>query len=124
MPPEPHHPKLSSLYPWLLKPSVWPVSSSAALPGCVWKKGNCYQKAGVILGDFFSKGVEQLNIFENNAPRADSEKLMEVLDELNKKDGQSTLYFASQGIQQQWQMKRDMVPPRYMTRYSDMPVVR
>lgn len=77
-----------------------------------------------MLGDFFSQGVAQLNLFDDNAPRANSEKLMEVLDELNKKDGRGTLYFAGQGIQQQWQMKRDMLSPRYTTRYSDLPVVR
>ncbi|PDO81608.1 Y-family DNA polymerase [Kosakonia sacchari] len=78
----------------------------------IWKDGHRYQKAGVMLGDFFSQGVAQLNLFDDNAPRADSEKLMAVLDQLNAKDGRGTLYFAGQGIQQQWQMKRDMLSPR------------
>ncbi|SEL41472.1 DNA polymerase V [Kosakonia sacchari] len=90
----------------------------------IWKDGHRYQKAGVMLGDFFSQGVAQLNLFDDNAPRANSEKLMEVLDQLNKKDGRGTLYFAGQGIQQQWQMKRDMLSPRYTTRYTDLLVVR
>ncbi len=38
--------------------------------------------------------------------------------------GQSTLYFAGQGIQQQWKMKRDMLSPRYTTRLSDLLQVR
>ncbi|WP_256872165.1 hypothetical protein, partial [Salmonella enterica] len=42
--------------------------------------------------DFFSQGVAQLNLFDDNAPRADSAKLMEVLDHLNAKDGKGTLY--------------------------------
>jgi hypothetical protein len=29
-----------------------------------------------MLGDFFSQGVAQLNLFDDNAPRADSEQLM------------------------------------------------
>ncbi|RFU91189.1 DUF4113 domain-containing protein [Citrobacter gillenii] len=37
---------------------------------------------------------------------------------------QSTLYFAGQGIQQQWKMKRDMLSPRYTTRLSDLLQVR
>ncbi|SUG48034.1 DNA polymerase V subunit UmuC [Salmonella enterica subsp. arizonae] len=45
------------------------------------------RKRGVMLGDFFSQGVAQLNLFDDNAPRAGSEKLMEVLDHLNAKDG-------------------------------------
>ncbi|MDL0035787.1 DUF4113 domain-containing protein, partial [Enterobacter hormaechei] len=55
---------------------------------------------------------------------AGSERLMEVLDHLNVKDGKGTLYFAGQGIQQQWQMKREMLSPRYTTRYSDLLRVR
>jgi DNA polymerase V len=65
-----------------------------------------------------------LNLFDDNAPRADSEQLMTLLDQLNAKEGKGTLYFAGQGIQQQWQMKRDMLSPRYTTRFSDLPVVR
>ena len=77
-----------------------------------------------MLGDFFSQGVAQLNLFDENAPRNDSASLMNVLDQLNAKGGKGTLYFAGQGIQQQWQMKREMLSPRYTTRYSDLLIVR
>ncbi|MES0224923.1 Y-family DNA polymerase [Citrobacter freundii] len=86
----------------------------------IWKDGHRYQKAGVMLGDFFSQGIAQLNLFDDNAPRRGSEKLMEVLDHLNAKEGKGALYFAGQGIQQQWAMKRDMLSPRYTTRYEDL----
>lgn len=90
----------------------------------IWRDGHRYQKAGVMLGDFYSQGVAQLNLFDDNAPRKNSEKLMEVLDHLNAKDGRGTLYFAGQGIQTAWQMKREMLSPRYTTRYSDLLSVR
>lgn len=90
----------------------------------IWKDGHRYQKAGVMLGDFFSQGIAQLNLFDDNAPRRGSEKLMEVLDHLNAKEGKGALYFAGQGIQQQWAMKRWMLSPRYTTRYSDLLRVR
>jgi len=90
----------------------------------IWRDGHRYQKAGVMLGDFYSQGVAQLNLFDDNAPRQNSEKLMEVLDQLNSKDGRGTLYFAGQGIQTAWQMKREMLSPRYTTRYSDLLKVR
>lgn len=89
----------------------------------IWKEGHRYQKAGVMLGDFFSQGIAQLNLFDDNAPRRGSEKLMEVLDHLNAKEGKGALYFAGQGIQQQWAMKRDMLSPRYTTRFSDLLIV-
>lgn len=90
----------------------------------IWKEGQRYQKAGIMLGDFFSQSVAQLNLFDENAPRAESEKLMAVLDHLNAKGGKGTLYFAGQAIHQPWQMKRDMLFPRYTTRYSDLLKVR
>ncbi|MBL4509936.1 Y-family DNA polymerase [Klebsiella pneumoniae] len=89
-----------------------------------WREGHRYQKAGVMLGDFYSQGVAQLNLFDDNAPRKNSEKLMEVLDHLNAKGGRGTLYFAGQGIQTAWQMKREMLSPRYTTRISDLLIVK
>lgn len=100
------------------------INAATKCLDAIWKEGHRYQKAGVMLGDFFSQGVAQLNLFDENAPRAGSDKLMEVLDHLNSKDGRSILYFAGQGIQQQWQMKREMLSPRYTTRYSDLLSVR
>ncbi|EIW8641364.1 DUF4113 domain-containing protein [Klebsiella pneumoniae] len=35
------------------------------------------------------------------------------MDRLNAKDGKGTLYFSGQDIQQKWQMKREMLSPRY-----------
>ncbi|HAT1576070.1 TPA: DUF4113 domain-containing protein [Raoultella ornithinolytica] len=38
--------------------------------------------------------------------------------------GRSTFYFTGQGVQAVWQMKREMLSPRYTTRYSDLLRVR
>lgn len=100
------------------------ISAATRCLDAIWKEGLRYQKAGVMLGDFFSQGVAQLNLFDDNAPRPGSEKLMEVLDTLNAKEGRGTLYFVGQGIQQPWQLKRQMLSPRYTTRFSDLLVVR
>lgn len=100
------------------------IAAATRCLDAIWKDGHRYQKAGVMLGDFFSQGVAQLNLFDDNAPRAGSEKLMAVLDQLNAKGGRGTLYFAGQGIQQQWAMKREMLSPRYTTRFCDLLKVR
>lgn len=76
-----------------------------------------------MLDDFFSQGVAQLNLFDENAPRANSEALMSLMDKLNLQ-GRGTLYLAGQGIQQSWQMKREMLSPSYTTRLADVPTVR
>lgn len=96
------------------------ITAATKCLDAIWRDGHRYQKAGVMLGDFYSQGVAQLNLFDDNAPRQNSEKLMEVLDHLNAKDGRGTLYFAGQGIQTTWQMKREMLSPRYTTRIQDV----
>ncbi|MBA1489633.1 Y-family DNA polymerase [Klebsiella pneumoniae] len=100
------------------------IAAATRCLDAIWKDGHRYQKAGVMLGDFYSQGVAQLNLFDDNAPRKNSEALMEVLDHLNAKNGRGALYFAGQGIQTAWQMKREMLSPRYTTRYSDLLRVR
>ncbi|WP_230351499.1 Y-family DNA polymerase [Lelliottia sp. WAP21] len=100
------------------------INAAVKCLDAIWKDGHRYQKAGIMLGDFFSQGVAQLNLFDENAPRSNSAQLMDILDHLNTQNGKGTLYFAGQGIQQQWQMKREMLSPRYTTRYSDLLRVR
>ena len=90
----------------------------------IWRDGHRYQKAGVMLGDFYSQGVAQFDLFDNAVPKRNSEQLMTTLDKLNQKEGRGTVYFAGQGIAPLWQMKREMLSPRYTTRYSDLLQVR
>lgn len=90
----------------------------------IWQDGHQFMKAGVMLSDFFSQGIAQLNLFDEHPPKVGSEKLMRVLDHLNNKSGRGTLYFAGQGRQNKWQMKREMLSPRYTTRWSDVVKVK
>lgn len=89
----------------------------------IWIDGHRYMKAGVMLGDFFSKGVAQLNLFDDYTPSANSEALMQVVDGINQ-SGKGKLWFAGQGIHKAWAMKRDMLSPAYTTRVSDLPIVK
>ncbi|KJV45208.1 DNA polymerase V subunit UmuC [Pantoea sp. BL1] len=89
----------------------------------IWREGRRYMKAGVMLGDFFSQGVAQLNLFDDIQPQANSEMLMRVIDGINQ-SGKGKLWFAGQGIQKSWSMKREMLSPAYTTRYADLPVAK
>lgn len=48
---------------------------------------------------------------------------MALGNKLNRQ-GRGTVYFAGQGSQQDWQMKREMLSPRYTMQGSDLPIVR
>lgn len=87
----------------------------------IWIEGHRYMKAGILLGDFFSQGIAQLNLFDEVSPRPDSEVLMQLIDSINQ-SGRGRLWFAGQGIHKEWAMKRDMLSPAYTTRLSDLPV--
>lgn len=63
----------------------------------VWKDGNRYQKGGILLGDFFSQGVAQLNLFDDTAPRANATALKDILDSVNQLNGRGTLFFCGAG---------------------------
>lgn len=85
----------------------------------IWKPGYRYQKGGVMLGDFFSQGVAQLNLFDEYQPKKNSDQLMATLDKIHK-DGVGKVWFAGQGIQRGWAMKREMLSPAYTTRFNEL----
>lgn len=49
------------------------------------------------------------------------EKLMSLLDSANSRFGRQTLSYASQGIDQPWQMNRKFKSPAYTTSWDDLP---
>lgn len=80
-------------------------------------------KAGIMLDDFTPDGVSQLNLFDDRQPRKNSVQLMKVLDGINQ-SGLGNVWFAGQGVNTEWNMKREMLSPAWTTRWSDIPVAR
>ncbi|XTZ36637.1 translesion error-prone DNA polymerase V subunit UmuC [Salmonella enterica] len=97
------------------------ISAATRSLDIIWKQGPHYQKAGVMLGDFFNKGVAQLNLFDEYAPRENSAALMKVMDTLNQKGHK--IWFAGQGTVPAWVMKRNLLSPAWTTRLHDIPLV-
>lgn len=89
----------------------------------IWLEGRRYMKAGIMLDDFTLDGVSQLNLFDDVQPRANSAQLMKVLDGINQ-SGLGHVWFAGQGTNTEWRMKREMLSPSWTTRWSDIPVAR
>jgi len=95
------------------------VAAATSCLDAIWQDGHRFQKCGVMLGDFYSQGVAQLGLFDEYKPRSNSEQLMAVLDGINH-SGKGRVWFAGQGIQKSWEMKRQMLSPAYTTRFSDL----
>ncbi|CAI1681219.1 translesion error-prone DNA polymerase V subunit UmuC [Serratia fonticola] len=97
------------------------IAASIRCLDAIWQPGHRYQKGCVMLQDFFSQGVAQLGLFDEYQPRLNSEPLMRVIDQINN-SGRVKLWFAGQGVQQVWSMKRKLLSPAYTTRVSDLPI--
>ncbi len=95
------------------------VAAATKCLDAIWQDGHRFQKCGVMLGDFYSQGVAQLGLFDEYKPRSNSEQLMTVLDGINH-SGKGRVWFAGQGVQKSWEMKRQMLSPAYTTRFSDL----
>ena len=90
----------------------------------LWMQGYRYAKAGVMLADFYDPGVHQPSLFDEPlAVKASDQKLMQLMDTLNSKHGK-TLWFASQGTNQEWSMKRELLSPAYTTDWLQLPRAR
>ncbi|QZN96686.1 DUF4113 domain-containing protein [Symbiopectobacterium purcellii] len=89
----------------------------------IWRDGYRYAKGGIMLNNFTPTGVSQLNLFDQIQPRLQSEALMLAIDNINR-SGLGKVWFAGQGIDNSWAMKRDMLSPAYTTRWQDLPKAR
>ncbi|MCY4045229.1 MAG: Y-family DNA polymerase [Cellvibrionales bacterium] len=87
----------------------------------IFKSGYRYARAGVGLLDIREENPTQLNFFDRYQSKK-ATKLMQVVDQLNKKEMQ--VFFASTGIDPFWSMQRRLKSPAYTTRLSEIPVVK
>lgn len=89
----------------------------------IWQSGYRYAKAGIMLSELRPNGVEQLNLFDEQAPRAGSKKLMGLMDRMNR-SGRYNIGFAGKGIDPEWKMKRDMLSNAWTTNWKEIPVAK
>jgi DNA polymerase V len=100
------------------------IESALRALGTIWREGFRYAKAGVMLGDFYQSGMTQFDMFSEQQPRANADALMAALDGINR-SGKGKVWFAGQGDRDStWQMKREMLSPRYTTRLKDIPGIK
>ncbi|UMJ84964.1 DUF4113 domain-containing protein (plasmid) [Klebsiella pneumoniae] len=85
----------------------------------IWRDNYRYAKAGIMLADFSGREA-QLNLFDECAPRPDSEALMNAVDRINR-GGKGRMFFAGQGIDVGFAMRREMLSPEYTTDWNALP---
>jgi DNA polymerase V len=86
----------------------------------LFQEGVRFYKIGVGLIELVDGRHEQKDLF-NTVPN--NEALMAVFDGLNKKYGSDTVFLGAQGIEQKWQMRRELLTPQYTTKWKDLPPI-
>ncbi len=90
----------------------------------IWQEGYHYQKASVELSMIQKKTTFQVDLFAPQpkySGNAQADQLMKAVDQINRQMGQKTISLASTGLKQNsWRMKRELMSPRYTTRWEDL----
>ena len=99
------------------------IATARAVATTLFEPGRAYLKAGVGLLELTDRAYRQLDLFHpGQSLRTD--KLMQVLDTLNRTHGKGTVFFAAQGVSTPWAMRQGFLSPRYTTRWAEIPTVR
>jgi DNA polymerase V len=102
------------------------VHAALAVLEGIYKPGYPYAKAGVVLMHLQREGLRQgaLDLGDAPTPRP---RLVQVLDQLNQRYGQDTVFLASAGLggrARRWSMKQEHRTPRYTTCVGELLEVR
>ncbi len=84
----------------------------------IYKYGYYYHKCGIMLFNLVSEEYQQGHFFTPQDSSRDS--LMKSIDIINESMGRETIFYAAQGVNQNWKMKRNNLSPRYTTNWEEL----
>lgn len=108
-------PAATSVTSELIKPAMQLVER-------LYKKGNIYKKAGVILGRLEPDAAIQGNLFVEEAKNS-KRYLMNMLDNINFSMRDDVVKFASSGTEKNWKMRQELRSSRYTTRWQELRLI-
>ncbi len=88
----------------------------------IYRPGFRYKKVSVYLFGIEPRGGRQTDLFRREDPRR--ERLMKTVDGLNRRYGRGTVHCTPAVRASVWRMRRELLSPRYTTRWEELPVVR
>ena len=95
------------------------IKSAKLLLKDLYRKDFNYNKAGIMLSDFFDETVYQLDLFKQKDRNTRDFKMMSLVDQINQSN-LGPVSFLAQGIKKEWSMKRELQSPRYTTNLQDI----
>lgn len=90
----------------------------------IYKENIPYKKAGVILLDIYPKNDFQSSIFETENPTESENRIMNLIDSVNRLHGKDSITFASTGTNRRWRMLREHVSPEYTTDWNQLLTIK
>jgi DNA polymerase V len=85
----------------------------------LYKRGEEYKKAGVMLSGLVHDESIQGNLFLSDTKNCER-RLMEMIDNINFSQRNDVLKFASSGTTRNWKMRQELRSPRYTTRWEEL----
>ena len=90
----------------------------------IYRKGFLYKKAGVMITDIISEENVPYDIFNPLYLDTPQKDIMKIVDKINNTLGENTLFYGSLGVKKKWQMRRNLLSPKYTTSWKDIPRVK
>lgn len=78
-----------------------------------------FKRAGVVFSGIIPENSLQMSLFEPSSAYGGNDKLMSVIDSINRKEGSGSVVFASQGFGGV-KMNREHLSPQYTTKFDDI----
>lgn len=95
------------------------IKPAMAMVERLFKKGEFYKKAGVMLSGIVPDSTVQGNLFVP-AQKNNNRMLMSMMDNINVGMRDDMLKFASSGTERNWKMRQEFRSPRYTTRWDEI----
>lgn len=95
------------------------IKAAVTLVDKLFKEGEVYKKAGVMLSSIVPDESIQANLFKKHSENS-SRKLMDMIDNINFSHRDDILKFASSGTRRNWKMRQELRSPRYTTRWDEL----
>ncbi|HMQ48602.1 MAG TPA: Y-family DNA polymerase [Saprospiraceae bacterium] len=96
------------------------ITFSAQLIKSLYEAGTNYKKAGILASGLRPETVLQTHLFLDHEHVLRNKKIMQAMDQINRKEGRNTVFFASCGTQRNWSRKEQWRSPRYTTRWEEL----
>ena len=120
-----HHPSSIGAHAILPCPTVLTqdlIRPAVKIAERIFREGQSYKKAGVILSGLVPDSSIQGNLFHHS--KNVGRLLMEMMDNINFSMRDDMVKFASSGTQRNWKMRQDFHSPRYTTRWEELFLVK